>query len=86
MDFGALGRIIGSAASGSLGGDSNTTYSKTIEAAFSDSYNDVVRAVKNDKQQTAAGGLGNGRQLGVQDDDAPVPTKNATQKKKWFWR
>ncbi len=82
MDFGALGRIVGSSAGGSLGGYSNTAEGKVIVAAFTDSYNNVVRAVRNYKQQTVAGGLGTGGNLAVQDDDAPVSKKTAKKKKK----
>ncbi|MFJ2995619.1 CsgG/HfaB family protein [Pandoraea sp. NPDC087047] len=82
MDFGALGRIVGSSAGGSLGGYSNTAEGKVIVAAFTDSYNNVVRAVKNYKQQTVAGGLGTGGQLAVQDDDTPAPAKKTVKKKK----
>lgn len=80
MDFGALGRLVGSSAGGSLGGYSNTAEGKVIVAAFTDSYNNVVRAVRNYKQQTVAGGLGTGGNLAVQDDDAPV--KKTSKKKK----
>lgn len=52
-----------------------------IVAAFTDSYNNVVRAVKNYKQQTVAGGLGTGGQLTVQDDEAPRPKKAVRRKK-----
>ncbi|EJN01208.1 Curli production assembly/transport component CsgG [Herbaspirillum sp. YR522] len=84
MDFGALGRLIGNSSGGSLGGYSNTAEGKVIVAAFTDSYNNVVRAIRNYKQQTVAGGLGTGGNLSVQDDnDAPAPaTKKTTRKKK----
>lgn len=82
MDFGALGRIVGSSAGGSLGGYSNTAEGKVIVAAFTDSYNNVVRAVRNYKQQTVAGGLGTGGNLSVQDDDAAAPKKTTKKKKK----
>ncbi|MBB5390303.1 MULTISPECIES: CsgG/HfaB family protein [unclassified Herbaspirillum] len=83
MDFGALGRLVGSSAGGSLGGYSNTAEGKVIVAAFTDSYNNVVRAIRNYKQQTVAGGLGTGGNLAVQgDDDAPVTKKTVKKKKK----
>ena len=75
MDFGAMGQLFGSSAGGSMGGYSNTAEGKVIVAAFTDSYNNVVRAVKNYRQQTVKGGLGTGGQLKVQGDDSPAPKK-----------
>ncbi len=75
MDFGALGQLFGSSAGGSVGGYSNTAEGKVIVAAFTDSYNNVVRAVKNYRQQNVAGGLGTGGQLGVQGDDSKPTAK-----------
>ena len=88
MDFGAIGRLVGNSAGGSLGGYSNTAQGKVIVAAFTDSYNNVVRAVRNYKQQTVAGGLGTGGNLAVQGDDpkpvakSPAPVKKVSTKKK----
>lgn len=82
MDFGALGRLVGNSAGGSLGGYSNTAEGKVIVAAFTDSYNNIVHAVRNYKQQTVAGGLGTGGNLAVQDDDAPAPVKKSKKKAK----
>ncbi len=45
---------------------SNTDEGKMVTAAFVDSYNKLVVAVKNYKAQTVEGGLGNGGGLGVQ--------------------
>ena len=39
---------------------------KVIVAAFTDSYNNIVRAVRNYKAQEVQGGLGTGGGLGVQ--------------------
>lgn len=75
MDFGAMGQLFGSSAGGSMGGYSNTAEGKVIVAAFTDSYNNIVRAVKNYRQQTVKGGLGTGGQLKVQGDDSPAPKK-----------
>jgi hypothetical protein len=80
MDFGALGQMFGSSAGGSLGGYSNTAEGKVIVAAFTDSYNNIVRAVKNYRQQTVAGGLGTGGQLSVQGDSTTPTTKKKTKK------
>ncbi|WP_211461741.1 CsgG/HfaB family protein [Collimonas silvisoli] len=81
MDFGALGQLFGSRAAGSMGGYSNTAEGKVIVAAFTDSYNSIVRAVKNYRQQTVAGGLGTGGQLSVQGDSdaAPASSKKKTK-------
>ncbi|AMP15908.1 hypothetical protein [Collimonas pratensis] len=53
-------------------------------AAFTDSYNNIVRAVKNYHAQSVAGGLGTGGQLAVQgdgDNGTPVPSKKKTAKR-----
>ncbi len=65
-DFGALGGLLGSGFGAAGGGYSNTAEGKVIVAAFMDSYNGIVRAVRNYKAQTVKGGLGTGGQLAVQ--------------------
>jgi peptidoglycan hydrolase-like protein with peptidoglycan-binding domain len=65
-DVGALGGLLGSGFGGVGGGYSNTAEGKVIVAAFMDSYNGVVRAVRNYKAQHVKGGLGTGGNLGVQ--------------------
>jgi curli biogenesis system outer membrane secretion channel CsgG len=65
-DFGMLGGVLGSGFGAAGGGYSNTAEGKVIVAAFMDSYNGVVRAVRNYKMQTVKGGLGTGGNLGVQ--------------------
>ncbi|WP_153146497.1 CsgG/HfaB family protein [Dechloromonas sp. H13] len=72
MDFGAIGGLLGSAAGGIGGGYSNTAEGKVIVAAFTDSYNNLVRAVRNYKAQEVQGGLGTGGQLGVQGGSTPA--------------
>ena len=80
-DFGAMGAIFGSSAGGNLGGYSNTAEGKVIVAALTDSFNNIVRAVRNYKMQTVKGGLGTGKGgLQVQQDDDAQPA--ATTKKK----
>lgn len=66
IDFGAFGALAGGGLGGGLGGYTNTAEGKVIVAAFTDSYNNVVKAVKNYKAQEVKGGLGTGGQLGVQ--------------------
>jgi curli biogenesis system outer membrane secretion channel CsgG len=65
-DFSLFGGAFGGALGGAGGGYKNTAEGKVIVGAFTDSYNNVVRAVKNYKMQTVEGGLGAGGQLGVQ--------------------
>jgi hypothetical protein len=65
-DFGAIGGILGSGFGGVGGGYSNTAEGKVIVAAFMDSYNGIVSAVRNYRAQTVRGGLGTGGHLGVQ--------------------
>ena len=73
VDFGAMGALFGSSAGGGLGGYSNTAEGKVIVAAFTDSYNNLVRAVKNYQAQEVQGGLGTGGNLGVQGaEEAPL--------------
>jgi len=60
-DFGALGSIFGSSAGGSLGGYSNTAEGKVIVAALTDSFNNIIRSVRNYRMQNVEGGLGTGR-------------------------
>jgi hypothetical protein len=44
-------------------GFSNTPQAKVLAASFMDSYNQLVKAVRNYKAQSVAGGLGNGGAL-----------------------
>lgn len=82
-DFGAIGGLFGGRGGGGLGGYTNTAEGKVIVAAFMDSYNNIVKAVRNYKAQNIEGGLGTGGQLGVQgDDEVPVKKKRATRKKR----
>ena len=66
MDFGFLGGLFGGALGGAGGGYSNTAEGKVIVAAFTDSYNNMVKAVRSYKAQEVKGGLGTGGHLGVQ--------------------
>ncbi len=65
MDFNIMGGLFGSSLGGAAGGYTNTPEGKIIVAAFADSYNQLVRAVRNYKAQTVKGGLGTGGGLGV---------------------
>jgi len=78
VDFGAVGSIIGRHGGGGLGGYSNTAQGKVIVAAFTDAYNNLVRATRNYRMQTVEGGLGTGGQLKVQGEEE---AKKSSKKK-----
>ncbi len=63
-DFALLGGLFGG---GLLGGGaySKTPQGKIITASFADSYNQMVKALKNYSAQSVKGGLGKGGRLGV---------------------
>lgn len=65
-DFNVMGGLFGGALGGGAGGYANSPEGKIIIAAFADSYNQLVKAVRNYKAQTVKGGLGTGGALGVQ--------------------
>jgi curli biogenesis system outer membrane secretion channel CsgG len=71
MDFGGLGAVVGGAY-GRVSGYSNTPQQKVLVAAFMDSYNQMVRAVRNYQAQTVRGGLGAGGRLGVDGGSTPA--------------
>jgi hypothetical protein len=87
MDFGAMGSIFTGGLSGGAGGYANTAEGKVIVAAFTDSYNNLVRAARNYKAQVIQGGPGTGGALGVQgsqpaNQPAPAATPTSSKKKK----
>lgn len=65
-DFNLMGGLFGGGLGGGAGGYSKSPEGKIIIAAFADSYNQLVKAVRNYKAQTVRGGLGTGGTLGVQ--------------------
>ena len=65
MDFSLGAGIFGGGGGGGLGGFSDTPEGKVITAAFVDSYNQMVRALRNYRAQTVEGGLGKGGRLEV---------------------
>jgi curli biogenesis system outer membrane secretion channel CsgG len=71
-DFNLAGGALGSTAGGGAGGYTNTPEGKILTAAFMDSYNKLVRAVRNYRAQTVQGGLGTGGRLGVQGGQTPA--------------
>jgi len=67
FDYKLFGGAFGGGAGGGAGGFTNTPEGKVLTAAFADSYNQMVRALRNYKAQTVKGGLGKGGQLKVGD-------------------
>lgn len=65
VDFGAFGGAFLSGLAGIGGGYADTAEGKVIVAAFTDAYNNLVKAVRNYKAQEVKGGLGKGGQLKV---------------------
>lgn len=65
MDFGIFGGLAGGLGGAGGGGYSKTPQGKVIVAAFADSFNQMVKALKNYKAQTVKGGLGKGGLLSV---------------------
>jgi hypothetical protein len=66
FDLNMFGGIFGGIGAGGGGGFTNTPEGKVITAAFVDSYNQMVRALRNYQAQNVRGGLGKGGKLGVQ--------------------
>lgn len=66
VDIGAFGGLFSGGVGGGLGGYTNTAEGKVLVAAFTDSYNNLVRALRNYKAQEMEGGLGTGGTLKVQ--------------------
>jgi hypothetical protein len=79
MDFNLFGGAFGWAGGAGAGGYSNTPEGKIIIASFVDSYNQMVRSVRNYRAQTVKGGLGTGGTLGVQGGSTPA-SRNVDQK------
>ncbi|MEH8017229.1 CsgG/HfaB family protein [Rheinheimera muenzenbergensis] len=79
-DFNILGGMFGGGMAGGASGFSNTPEGKVITAAFADSYNQMVKALRNYKAQRVDGGLGKGGKLtvGGAEDATPQATTNYT--------
>jgi hypothetical protein len=85
FDFGFFGGAFTGGLMGAGGGYANTPRGKIVVAAFADSFNQMVKALRNYKAQTVKGGLGAGGRLGVQggqteasrDVAAPAPAPAA---------
>ena len=66
-DFNLFGGMFGGGGVGGAGGFTNTPEGKIVVAAFIDSYNQMVRSLKDYKAQQVKGGLGKGGNLKVGD-------------------
>lgn len=64
-DFRVGGGLFAGGVLGGAGAFSNTPEGKIITASFADSYNQMVKALRNYKAQQVKGGLGKGGRLGV---------------------
>lgn len=67
FDFNVFGGLFGGGGGGGLGGYTNTPEGKVLTAAFADSYNQMVKALRNYRAQTVKGGLGKGGTLKVSE-------------------
>ncbi|MEW8264183.1 MAG: CsgG/HfaB family protein [Candidatus Thiodiazotropha taylori] len=65
FDFNLWGGLFGGGRWGSVKGFTDTPEGKVVTAAFADSYNQMVRALRNYKAQSVKGGLGKGGRLKV---------------------
>ncbi len=83
FDFSLFGMSMNNGGFAKVSGFSNTPEGKVIIAAFADSFNQMVKALRNYKPQAVKGGLGKGGQLQVGGDDdqasatpaaSPAPT------------
>lgn len=72
MDFGFFGAAFTGGLAGGAGGYSKTPEGRVITSAFADSFNQMVKALRNYKAQTVKGGLGTGGRLGVSGGQTPA--------------
>jgi hypothetical protein len=78
--------MFGAAFTGGLvgggGGYANTPQGKVVVTAFADSFNQMVKSLRNYKAQTVKGGLGTGGRLGVDGGSTPASQTPPPAKKK----
>jgi hypothetical protein len=72
FDFGLFGAGFTGGLAGGGGGYSNTPQGKVVVAAFADSFNQMVKSLRNYTAQTVKGGLGTGGRLGVDGGSTPA--------------
>ena len=65
MDFSVGLGALGKSGGGALGGFTSTPEGKVIVAAFADSYNQMVKSLRNYRSQSVEGGLGKGGKLKI---------------------
>lgn len=74
-DFNVGAVLFGGGGAGGMGGYTNTPQGKVVIAAFTDSYNQMVKSLRTYRAQTVKGqGLGGGGRLGVDGGAAPNQT------------
>jgi curli biogenesis system outer membrane secretion channel CsgG len=74
-DFSVGAVLFGGGGGGGMGGYTNTPQGKVVIAAFTDSYNQMVKALRAYKPQSVSGqGLGGGGKLSVDGGAAPSQT------------
>ncbi len=81
FDFGIMNSLWGSDGYASAGGYAKTPQGKVIISAFADSFNQMVRALRNYKAQTVRGGLGSGGRLGVDGGSTSASRELSTGKR-----
>lgn len=62
-DYGLMGGMFGGGGGGAASGFTNTPQGKVLTAAFLDSYNQMVKSLRNYQAQSVEGGLGTGGAL-----------------------
>jgi curli biogenesis system outer membrane secretion channel CsgG len=73
-DFNVSAVLLGGSAGAAGGGYTNTPQGKVVIAAFTDAYNNIVKAVRNYSPQKVKGqGLGTGGRLAVDGASTPAP-------------
>ncbi len=79
-DFNIFGGLFAGPVAGGARGFSKTPEGKIITAAFADSFNQMVKALRNYKAQKVKGGLGKGGRLtiGGEEDAMPQATNGAS--------
>ncbi|KRB15744.1 CsgG/HfaB family protein [Rhizobacter sp. Root16D2] len=82
FDFGMFGAAFTGGLVGGGGGYANTPQGKVVVTAFADSFNQMVKSLRNYKAQTVKGGLGTGGRLGVDGGTTPASQPQAPAKKK----
>ncbi len=75
FDFGLFGAAFTGGLVGGGGGYAKTPQGKVVVSAFADSFNQMVKSLRNYKAQSVKGGLGAGGRLGVDGGSTPASKK-----------